>query len=311
MFPAALWRETWRTTNKRTESVGNQVFRFTRANWHILLFFIPLTALILLIYLIPISSTFYYAFKDPFSPDLSFGFKNFEKIESVIWPATWRTIVWTLCSIVPSTIIGFIAALIFQSKFRGKKLLITACILSYTIPLVIVAMSWMLMYQQHFGLINVLLQKLSIIQSPISFLSYDNALTSVIVARIWRAVPFAFITFYAAISSLSDELLEAAEVDGANAFQKLFWITIPQLRSVAAVVMIILTMWTFLVFDIIFAMTGGGPVDATRILPVLIYNELFAMNDIGTASALSVISILVLLILSSIYWKIFNEGDLE
>jgi len=169
----------------------------------------------------------------------------------------------------------------------------------------------MLMYQQHFGLINVLLQKWSVIDSPISFLSYDNALAAVIVARIWRAMPFAFITYYAALSSLSDELYEAAEVDGANEMQKLFRITIPQLRSVTSVVMIILTMWTFLVFDIIFAMTGGGPVDATRILPILIYNELFAMNDIGTASALSVISIAVLLILSSIYWKLFNEGDLE
>jgi len=285
------------------------VFRFTRSNRHILLFFIPLAALILLIYLIPISSTFYYAFRDPFSTELSFGFKNFEKIQDAIWPATWKTIVWTIGSIIPSTIIGFIAAVIFQSDFRGKKLLITACILSYTIPLVIVAMSWMLMYQQHFGLINVLLQKLSILKSPISFLSFDHALTSVIVARIWRAMPFAFITFYAALSSLSDELYEAAEVDGANEFQKLFYITIPQLRSVTAVVMIILTMWTFLVFDIIFAMTGGGPVDATRILPILIYNEMFAMNDIGTASALSVISILVLLILSAAYWKLFNGGE--
>lgn len=287
------------------------MFRFTRSNRHILLFFIPLAALILLIYLIPISSTFYYAFRDPFSPEPSFGFMNFEKIRDAIWPATWKTIVWTLGSIIPSTIIGFIAAVIFQSDFRGKKLLITACILSYTIPLVIVAMSWMLMYHQHFGLINVLLQRLNILDSPISFLSYDHALTAVIVARIWRAMPFAFITFYAALSSLSDELYEAAEVDGANEFQKLFYITIPQLRSVTAVVMIILTMWTFLVFDIIFAMTGGGPVDATRILPILIYNELFAMNDIGTASALSVISILVLLILSAAYWKLFNGGDAQ
>jgi len=287
------------------------VFRFTRSNRVILLFFVPLVALILLIYLIPIASTVYYAFRDPFAPGLSFGFENFGKIGSAIWPAIWRTVVWTLGSIIPSTILGFIAALIFQADFRGKKILMIACILSYTIPLVIVAMAWMLMYQQHFGLINVLLQKWSVIDSPISFLSYDNALAAVIVARIWRAMPFAFITYYAALSSLSDELYEAAEVDGANEMQKLFRITIPQLRSVTSVVMIILTMWTFLVFDIIFAMTGGGPVDATRILPILIYNELFAMNDIGTASALSVISIAVLLILSSIYWKLFNEGDLE
>jgi multiple sugar transport system permease protein len=111
----------------------------------------------------------------------------------------------------------------------------------------------------------------------------DNAMTAVIVARIWRSMPFAFFSYYAALRSIPTELYEAGDVDGANGTQKLLYITLPQLRDITATTFIILTVWTFLVFDIVFTMTGGGPLDATNIMSIEIYKELMGMQDLGTS----------------------------
>jgi multiple sugar transport system permease protein len=276
----------------------------------IYLYFTPVFLLIMFIYLIPICNTFYNAFFNTSAEGaVTFiGFGNFIRIKSMIGPTIWRTLVWTFGSIVPAIILGFIAALIFQKDFRFKKTLIAACILPYTIPLVIVATVWILMYQIDFGLLNVFLKELKIIHSPISFLSVDNAMTAVIVARIWRSMPFAFLSYYAALRSIPTELYEAGDVDGASGMQKLFYITLPQLREITATTFIILTVWTFLVFDIVFTMTGGGPLDTTSIMSIEIYKELMGMQDLGTSSALSIIAIAVLLCLTLLYWKFFTRG---
>jgi multiple sugar transport system permease protein len=276
----------------------------------IYLYFTPVLLLIMFIYLIPICNTFYNAFFSTSAEGaVTFsGFGNFIRIKSIIGPTILRTLVWTFGSIVPAIILGFIAALIFQKDFRFKKILIAVCILPYTIPLVIVATVWILMYQIDFGLLNVFLKELKIIHSPISFLSVDNAMTAVIVARIWRSMPFAFLSYYAALRSIPTELYEAGDVDGASGMQKLFYITLPQLREITATTFIILTVWTFLVFDIVFTMTGGGPLDTTSIMSIEIYKELMGMQNLGTSSALSIIAIAVLLCLTLLYWKFFTRG---
>ena len=280
-------------------------------NKRLFLYFVPISIIMLFIYFVPIVNTVYSAFFDTTGSYAFIGLGNFEKIKSLILPTIWRTLVWTMGSILPAALLGLITALIFMKEFKAKKLLMSLCILPYTIPLIIVATAWTLMYQPDFGLINVFLLKVGLIDKPIMFLSTDYAMASVIVARIWRAMPFAFITYYAALRSIPIELYEAGDVDGTNAVQRLFYITLPQLASITATTLIILTVWTFLVFDIIFAMTGGGPVDATKIITIQIYRELFSMNDMGTASAFSLIAIVILIILTSIYWVIFKKGEVE
>lgn len=280
-------------------------------NKGIFLYFIPVFVIIMFIYLIPICNTFYSAFFGSSAKGsvVFLGFEKFIRIRGIIWPTIWRTLVWTLGSIIPALILGLIAALIFQKDFRFKKVLIAVCILPYTIPLIIVATSWTLMYQLDFGLINVFLRDLKIIKAPISFLSLYHAMASVIVARIWRSMPFAFISYYAALRSIPTDMYEAGEVDGANGIQKLFYITLPQLKPITATTLIILTVWTFLVFDIVFAMTGGGPINTTSIITIEIYKQLFGMQDMGAASALSLIAIAILLGMTLIYWSIFKRGE--
>jgi multiple sugar transport system permease protein len=275
----------------------------------VVLSLLPLFGVVLLVYLLPICSTVVNAFLGHAgASDGQFvGLGNFTKIKDSIPGTLLTTLIWTFGSVFPAALLGLVMALLFQHDFRMKRLLMSINLLPYSIPLIIVASCWMFMYNQDFGILNVSLMQAGIIQSPIKFLSYDNALASVIVVRIWRALPFAFINFYAALTTIPMELYEAADVDGATSTQAIWYITLPNLRPVIATTLIILTVWTFLVFDIIYGMTGGGPVDATRIISIQIYRELFQMKDLGIASAWSLIAIGALLVISSCYWKLLSS----
>ncbi|MCB0046372.1 MAG: sugar ABC transporter permease [Caldilineaceae bacterium] len=282
----------------------NKVMR--RATLYSLL---PLIIVIILIYLIPVLNVIMNAFTGftGSSAGKFVGLANLAKIQAEIPKTTLTTLIWTIGSVVPAIILGLILALLLQQDFRLKRFFVAMNLVPYSIPLIIVASFWLFVFNQNFGILNGLLLALGIISKPITFLNYSNALTSVIIARIWRATPFAFINFYAALTTIPTDLYEAASVDGATPSQKFWYITLPNLRSVLSTTLIVLTVWTFLVFDIIYGMTGGGPVDATRIISIQIYKELFHMKDLGTASMWSLIAIVILTIITIIYWALFER----
>lgn len=277
----------------------------------VVLSLIPLFTVVVVIYLIPIANTVYGAFFGHFGRNAGrfVGLGNFITIKTAIVPVIWRTLIWTFGSVIPAVVLGLFLALMFQAEFRLKKLFLSLNLLPYSIPLIIVAACWMFVYNPDFGIINVALLKARLVREPLQFLTYKNALGSVILVRIWRAMPFAFINYYAAMSTIPLEQYEAAEVDGASASQKFLYVTLPNLRSITSTTFIILTVWTFLVFDIIFGMTGGGPIDATATISIQIYQELTRMQDIGTASAWSLIGMCVLTMITIAYWRLFPIGD--
>lgn len=283
-----------------------------KANKRIILYsLIPLSLVIILIYLIPVLNVIVNAFTGftGSSKGEFVGFANFVKIHTEIPKTIETTLIWTMGSVIPAIIIGLILALLLEKNFYLKKLFLALNLLPYSIPLIIVASFWLFVFNQNFGILNGFLQEVGIISKPITFLNYNNALSSVIVARIWRATPFAFINIYAALTTIPTELYEAACVDGANPSQRFWRITLPNLKSVLSTTLIVLTVWTFLVFDIIYGMTGGGPVDATRIISIQIYKELFYMKDLGTASMWSLLAIVILTIITIIYWILFERKE--
>lgn len=237
------------------------------------------------------------------------GFKNFQLISKDI-PATIRTtVIWTFGSVIPAMVLGLVLAVICNQKFKGKKMVIAISLLPYAIPLIIVASCWRFVFNPDFGILNVFLKETGFIEKSISFLGLKYALGSVVVARIWRALPFAFMNYYSALTTIPAELYEAACVDGASPWQRFIHITLPNLRSITSSTLIVLTVWTFLVFDIIYGMTGGGPVNATKTIPMRIYQEMFAMKNMGTASAWSLIAILILVVITMIYWRLMRRGE--
>ena len=235
------------------------------------------------------------------------GMKNFQLIFKDIWPTVKITLIWTFGSVRPAMVAGLALAVFCNRNFKGKKAAVSINLIPYAIPLIIVASCWRFVYNPDFGVLNVLLSKLGLIEKPISFLGFDLALLSVIIARIWRAMPFAFMNYYSALTTIPKDLYEAAAIDGASPSQAFWNITMPHLRTTTSSTLLVLTVWTFMVFDIIFGMTGGGPVNATKTLPMRIYQEMFGMKNLGTASAWSLIAIGVLVIITILYWNMDKE----
>ena len=235
------------------------------------------------------------------------GMKNFQLIFKDIWPTVKITLIWTFGSVLPAMVAGLALAVFCNRNFKGKKAAVSINLIPYAIPLIIVASCWRFVYNPDFGVLNVLLSKLGLIEKPISFLGFDLALLSVIIARIWRAMPFAFMNYYSALTTIPKDLYEAAAIDGASPSQAFWNITMPHLRTTTSSTLLVLTVWTFMVFDIIFGMTGGGPVNATKTRPMRIYQEMFGMKNLGTASAWSLIAIGVLVIITILYWNMDKE----
>ena len=235
------------------------------------------------------------------------GMKNFQLISKDIWPTVKITLIWTFGSVLPAMVAGLALAVFCNRNFKGKKAAVSINLIPYAIPLIIVASCWRFVYNPDFGVLNVLLSKLGLIEKPVSFLGFDLALLSVIIARIWRAMPFAFMNYYSALTTIPKDLYEAAAIDGASPSQAFWNITMPHLRTTTSSTLLVLTVWTFMVFDIIFGMTGGGPVNATKTLPMRIYQEMFGMKNLGTASAWSLIAIGVLVIVTILYWNMDKE----
>ena len=284
-----------------------------KKNMHkrIVLSLLPMMIILTLIYLYPLINVCVSAFWGFTGSNAGrfVGLNNFSLIRKDIAKTVITTVVWTFGSVLPALVLGLILALICNDGVFGKKVVVSIGLLPYAIPLIIVASCWRFVYNPDFGLINVFLKKLGIITKSVSFLDYKHALVSVIVARIWRAMPFAFMNYYSALTTISAELYDAAKVDGADYWQSLFYITLPNLRKITMSTLIVLTVWTFMVFDIIYGMTGGGPIDATKTLPMRIYQEMFSMKNMGTSSAWSLIAIVILFLISCIYWNIQEKGE--
>ena len=275
----------------------------------IVLSLLPLTLILLFVYGYPLLKVCISAFMGftGKSAGQFVGWKNFSLIKADIGSTVKTTLIWTFASVIPSMILGLAIAVICNRSFKGKKAVVSMNLLPYAIPLIIVASCWRFVYNPDFGILNVFLKKTGLIEKSIAFLGLKKALGSVIVARIWRATPFAFMNYYSALTTIPEDLYEAGKLDGANSVQLFFRITLPNLKSITSSTMIVLTVWTFMVFDIIFGMTGGGPVNATKTLPMRIYQEMFSMKNLGTASAWSLIAIVVLVIITIIYWNIDKE----
>lgn len=275
----------------------------------IILSLIPLILLIGFVYAYPLLNVCVSAFRGftGSSAGTFVGLKNFELISKDIPKTVNTTLIWTFGSVLPAMVLGLALALICNRDFKGKKVVVSINLLPYAIPLIIVASCWRFTYNPDFGILNVLLKKLGLIEESISFLSYDNALAAIIVARIWRATPFAFMNYYAALTTIPADQYEAAHIDGASSFQRFLYVTLPSLKSVTTSTLIVLTVWTFLVFDIVYGMTGGGPVDATRTISMRIYQEMFSMKNLGTSSAWSLIAIVILVVITIIYWNVDKE----
>jgi multiple sugar transport system permease protein len=236
---------------------------------------------------------------------LPLGVGNYRVVlaSDATWHSVWITLVYLLGTIGPAFLIGLVTALLLNRTFPGRRWLRSFILLPWAVPGVIVSIVFLWLLDGSFGIVNALLRDAGWLTTDLAwFASDDTALAAVIVATIWKAYPFFTLTLLAALQAIPASLYEAAQVDGAGAWQRFRFVTWPGLRAAASLAVILNTLWALREFDIVYLTTGGGPDRATETLAVRIYQEAFAFFRLGTASALGVLTIglAALLVLASL-----------
>jgi multiple sugar transport system permease protein len=205
------------------------------------------------------------------------------------WTAL-RTVAWTAGTVAAQLILGMAAALFLDREFRGRGILRSSLLVPYALSTVTVVYIWRWLLNDINGVINFTLLSLGVIGSPIVFLNgpVSAMLTAVMVAT-WQAMPFTVLLLLAGLQSVPRELYDACRVDGGGRWTEFFHVTLPLMRPVIATTVLIKTIWTFNWFDLIWLLTGGGPVDATRTLAVTVYEQGFRQFQFSRAAAVGVV----------------------
>jgi len=234
------------------------------------------------------------------------GLDNFARLFSD--PAffqTWlRTLVFVVCATGLTFALGLVWAIVLHQSFRGHKLLRALSLLPWVLPSTVTAFLWAWLLHGQVGLLNAGLMKLGAIDAPIVWLSdAAGAMAAVVVAKAWLSTALVMTFFLAALQTLPFELVEAARIDGARDRQVIRHIVMPHLRNTAIVVVVLQAMGNLQQIDVIYAMTGGGPVRATSVLSIEVYRTAFQNWNIGLAAAIGVVWFVTISIPAGIYLR--------
>lgn len=240
------------------------------------------------------------------------GFENYQIVFSS--PKFWRsaqvTTIFSVGFVLASTIFGLAMALLLNQQFIGRGLARGLLIIPWATPWLVIGILWKWFADGSVGGLNAVLLMMGLTSDYHDFLSDPNtALPITILAAVWRQASFAGILLLAGLQTLPAELNEAAALDGANVWQRFTNITLPWLRPVLITVTVLNIIYAFLQFDVIFAMTQGGPGDTTQVLSILIYRQLFGVTNIGLGSAIAVILGLVALVGGLATVKLFYREE--
>ncbi|WP_458460654.1 carbohydrate ABC transporter permease [Paenibacillus sp.] len=204
------------------------------------------------------------------------------------WTALRNTFIWTTLSVAGEFVLGLISAIALNQRVKGRTLFRGIIIIPWVVPIVIAGMTWTWMLTPDYGIINIWMVKLGIIDKPYYWLGEINtALLTVVFVNIWRSFPFFTITLLGALQSVSRDTLEAAAIDGAGVRRRFWHIVLPQLKTVSLTLIFIHLIWTAVNFDFIWVMTEGGPLYSSETLPIMIYRYAMQEYNFGLASALA------------------------
>ncbi|MEE1752056.1 carbohydrate ABC transporter permease [Streptomyces sp. SP18CS02] len=219
------------------------------------------------------------------------------------------TCLFTFLSVGLCWLIGTAAAISMQETFRGRGVLRALFLVPYALPVYAAVITWAFMFQRDNGLINhVLHDQLGLTDSPSFWLIGDNSFYALLTVSVWKGWPFAFLIIMAGLQNIPKELYEAAALDGAGVWQQIRRITLPSLSSVNQVLLLVLFLWTFNDFNTPFVLLGKAAPEAANLVSVHIYQSSFATWNFGTGSAMSVLLLLFLLLVTALYLLFTSRG---
>lgn len=240
------------------------------------------------------------------------GFNNYIRMfqDPKFWEALWHTIYFVLISTPTIVIIGLMMALIINAGLKGTTILRAVFFMPYMLSISVMASIWIFILQPYTGLLNAILHQIGI-QEEIFWLGDANlAWLSILVATLWWTVGFNMVLFLAGLQEIPDSLYEAGDIDGANAWHKFWYITLPSLRGIIVLIVLLQSIASFKLFGQPWLLTeGGGPGSATRTLVVYIYKIGFEQWDPGYASAMSYVLFGVMALFALIQYKVLMKKD--
>ncbi|QBI19215.1 sugar ABC transporter permease [Egibacter rhizosphaerae] len=223
------------------------------------------------------------------------------------------TAVFGLLCVLGTMVLGIAVALLLNRAFKGRTLLAILVLLPWAVPRVAVAALWEWIFHDQYGLANWMLTSVGM-EFFEGFAWFNNryvAFTAIGIAIVWQSFPFVALAMLAGLQSVPNEVMDAARVDGAGAWQRVRRIILPMLKPLLLVLIVISTIWNFKIFDQVFVMTEGGPARQTELLAITTWREAFTQHDFGLASALAMGMFVILAGVTLLYlWLIREEGEL-
>ena len=278
------------------------------AGW---VFILPALLGTLIFIVIPVICSFGLSFTkwDLLNPIRFVGLDNYKEIfsETLFFKIFWNTVVFAISTSVLGVIIPLILACILNSKIRGSEFYKTAYFLPFITPMIVIGVVWEWIFDPNIGLLN------HILHLHINWL-YDThfAMPALIIVSVWKLIGYNMVIFLSSLSGISQSMFEAAKIDGASPFQTFKNVTIPLLSPSIFFVVIITAISSFQVFDLIYLMTQGGPLDSTNVLVYAIYKNAFEYFNVGKASAIAYVLFFIILVLTLVQWSlrkklVYNE----
>jgi N,N'-diacetylchitobiose transport system permease protein len=283
------------------------------------LLLVPALVTIFALVLYPLAQTFWLSLHEAGIPWLRDGTKEFVALENyteIFTDDLYRrvfvtTAVFGIACVIGTMVVGLLVALLLNQRFKGRTVVAVIALLPWAVPAVAAGTVWEWLFDARAGLVNHLLSYLPGVDM-IGFAWFNarwSALLAIGIVVVWQSYPFVAVSLLAGFQAIQPEILEAAKVDGANAWQRLRLVTLPILWPLVMVLVIISTIWDFKIFDQVFVMTGGGPARSTEVIAITTVAEGFGRRDFGLGAALAVTLFLVLAAITLVYVRMIREEE--
>lgn len=282
-----------------------------------LCFVLPAVLVVVLLLLYPVCTSIFYSFtsKNLIKPSYKFvGLANYAKVLSdpEFLSAFLTSIKWTVLSLIGQILVGFTAALALEKIKRGRGIYRTILIIPWAFPSIVITLSWKWILNGVYGFIPNLLVKLGICSTVPQFFSNPNLVFGTLVfINIWFGAPLIMVNVLSALQTVPKDQYEAASIDGASPLQSFIHITLPHIRVVVGLLVVLRTIWVFNNFDTIYLITGGGPADLTMTVPIYAYNVGWGLKQLDASSAVTVLLLIFLLLICMMYFKILDKWERE
>lgn len=240
------------------------------------------------------------------------GLANYENLlrDPNFWSTLQRTVSWMIGAIVSQAIGGILVALALDMRLRGRNFVRGPVLFPYLVPAIVAVLIWRWILSETVGVANYLLVDLTgLLRAPIPWFDPGFAMASVVLMSLWKYTPFWAVLILARLQVIPTDLYEAAEIDGANAWQRFRYITLPWILPLLVVILILRSIWAFNEFDMVYLPAGGGPLFATTTIPVYIRYLAFEALNMGAAAAVAVTMLLLLAVFTAGYFWVYRRAE--